>query len=815
MRILYCNKYNFRFSGTEAYLFDVMDLMREYGHEGALFSMADPRGEKAPHDQHFVPEISFKNPDSGPLQRVRLAAHAIYSLQARRRLRAMIAEFRPDVAHVRNIYHHLSPSILWELKAQGIPVLYHLNDFKLLCPSYNLVSHGQACERCHGGRFWHVVSEGCYAGPRGSAWVLGAEAYVHKWLRTYEKCVDLFLAPSQFVKDKLTANGWDANKIQVLPHFQQIPVMPPEPAVDAPILYFGRLSPEKGVTDLLRAMLLIPQVRLQIAGEGPQRPELDRLAQRLGLRNVEFLGYLRAAELEQRIAAAKFTVLPSRAYETFGKSIVESFAWGRTVVASDLGSRRELVEHNRTGLLFPTGDAGQMAKAISFLAEHPEKAAAMGQAGRELVRERFQRSSHYVALTQIYEQLGGNTTRPNRTQARRVSSPKLRVAFIGGRGVISKYSGIETYYEEAGALLAEMGHEITAYCRSHFTPSLNDFNGMRLVRLPAIRTKHLETLAHTALSTAHALFHNYDIVHYHALGPALFSWIPRLAGKKTVVTIQGQDWRRKKWGRTAAAVLRAGEWAALRLPNATMVVSQTLQQQYRELHGIETIYVPNGARIRRPTPTRVAKWGLGSDGYILYLGRFSPEKNCHLLVDAFEKIETHAKLVLAGGASPSDAYAQRLRGRASDRIRFLNWVSGDDLDDLLVNAMLFVLPSDLEGLSLALLDAMGAGVCVLASNVPENREVVEGAGFTFEQGNVSDLERMLRLLMADAPLRKAAGQKAQAKVRDRYLWPQIARQLDQAYRGLVRPTELDRQPPSAAVSSEDVLRTATPTKEAA
>ena len=166
MRILYCNKYNFTFSGTEAYLFDAMELLRSRGHETALFSMADPRGEPTPYDRHFVSLVDFKN-GSHTVRGASPAARSLYSLQARRKLRAMIADFRPDVAHVRNIYHHLSPSILWELKAQRVPVLYHLNDFKLLCPSYNMVSHGQACERCRGGKFWHVMTQGCYAGPRG------------------------------------------------------------------------------------------------------------------------------------------------------------------------------------------------------------------------------------------------------------------------------------------------------------------------------------------------------------------------------------------------------------------------------------------------------------------------------------------------------------------------------------------------------------------------------------------------------------------------------------------------------------------------
>jgi hypothetical protein len=183
MKILFCNKYNFRFSGTESYLFDLMDLLRAQGHETALFSMADERGIPTAFDSDFVSHIDFKQP-AGVIRQLRLAAHAVYSRDARRRLRSVINKFKPDVAHIRNIYHHLSPSILWELRTQKIPVIYHVNDLKLVCPSFNAVSNGEPCERCATGKFWHVVSEGCYGKSRRQALALAAEAYAHRWLRT-------------------------------------------------------------------------------------------------------------------------------------------------------------------------------------------------------------------------------------------------------------------------------------------------------------------------------------------------------------------------------------------------------------------------------------------------------------------------------------------------------------------------------------------------------------------------------------------------------------------------------------------------------
>jgi glycosyltransferase involved in cell wall biosynthesis len=301
-------------------------------------------------------------------------------------------------------------------------------------------------------------------------------------------------------------------------------------------------------------------------------------------------------------------------------------------------------------------------------------------------------------------------------------------------------------------------------------------------RLPTIRSKHLETFIHSLLSTLHAMASNSDIVHYHCLGPALFSFLPRLVGKKTVVTVQGLDWQRSKWGPCAARILRWGETAAVTMPDATMVVSQTLRQHFRDHHGRETIYVPNGAAIAPPrVPPQPLQWDLLRDNYVLFLGRFSPEKNCHLLIDAFEKVETDMKLVLAGGSSHSDYYVETLRRHESDRIRFLPWVSGSSLEDLLSNAALFVLPSELEGLSLALLDAMAAGVCVLTSDIPENKELVEGAGFTFERGNSADLQRMLDVLVHNPEMRRQAADRQRLRVRGEYQWAEVARSIEATY----------------------------------
>ena len=222
-------------------------------------------------------------------------------------------------------------------------------------------------------------------------------------------------------------------------------------------------------------------------------------------------------------------------------------------------------------------------------------------------------------------------------------------------------------------------------------------------------------------------------------------------------------------------------------------------------NGTEAFYVPNGGVLRkRSEPRAILEWGLNPGRYILFLGRFSPEKGCHLLVEAFEQIDTDVKLVMAGASSYCDEYSRELRTHASDRIRMLDWVSGETLDELLTNAMVFVLPSDMEGLSLALLDAMGAGLCVLTSDVPENREVVDGAGFTFQRGSSADLADRLRFLIANPAARAAAGKTARRRIEEQYQWEKIAEDIEKAYFKMMGPESMEalvKKPNAKAVAA--------------
>ena len=362
----------------------------------------------------------------------------------------------------------------------------------------------------------------------------------------------------------------------------------------------------------------------------------------------------------------------------------------------------------------------------------------------------------------------------------------MKIAFIGARGVVGKYSGIETYYEELGSRLAALGHEVTVYCRSYFTPGVNRYRGMRVKRFPTVRSKHLETVVHTALSTFDALFKRYDIVQFHALGSAPFAFVPRLIGSKTVVSVCGLDGRRAKWGGFARRYLEACEWASVHCPTAASVVSAELARYFAERYGQEVTYIPNGVTLQsKVSADHLEPLGLSERNYILYVGRLTPEKACEDLIAAYKACDTNLKLAFVGGSTYADSYVESLKKEASDRILFLGFQQGDALSALFSNAYFYVLPSRIEGLSISLLEAMGYGNCVLTSDIPENRDIVKDCGETFRTGDVSNLAEQMQYLMKHPAVVAQRGAAARACIEANFTWDIIAKQTDAFYRELI------------------------------
>jgi glycosyltransferase involved in cell wall biosynthesis len=365
---------------------------------------------------------------------------------------------------------------------------------------------------------------------------------------------------------------------------------------------------------------------------------------------------------------------------------------------------------------------------------------------------------------------------------------KPRITFIGSRGIPATYGGIERYVEELGTRLVNRGYRVSVYCRTHYTGRRSAYRGVELRCFPCINTKHLEAISHTLIATLHVLFSKDEIVHYLALGPSLLSWLPRLLGRKTVVTVQGLDWQRCKWGKIARAILRVGEWTSAHLPNRTIVVSNALKQHYENQYGKPAIYIPNGVnKMSRQAPREISKFGLHAGSYVLTVGRLVPEKGYHTLIHAFRLLETDKRLVIVGGTSHTGEYMASLHKMAEGApVVFTGYAHGRLLDELYSNAYLFVSASEVEGLPITLLEAMSSGICVVTSDIAPHVEALGGLGYTFRVGDEQDLASVLQTLLDRPEMVASAGDKLQQRVAAKYSWHLVTNATERVYRDLLK-----------------------------
>ena len=337
----------------------------------------------------------------------------------------------------------------------------------------------------------------------------------------------------------------------------------------------------------------------------------------------------------------------------------------------------------------------------------------------------------------------------------------MKIAIVGLRALGDTSGGVERHVHELALRLASKGHDISVFCRKKYNQFHEKIHeGVRLINRPALYSKHFEAISHTAICIPSVLT-GYDIVHFHAMGPSLLSWAPRLTGRKVVVTVHGRDYLSGKWGSLASAVLRVGAWTSAVCPHATIVVSRQHELLYKEKYGKDTVYIPNG--VSEPTlrpVNKLARFGIEGDDYVLFLGRLVPEKGAHYLIRAFRNVAPDGlKLLIVGGSSYSDQYERELvqASNGDSRIVFTGPLFGQEKDEAFTNCKLFVLPSDREGMPIVLLEAMSYGVPVLMSDIPQCREVIQEADetelggpvvYTFSHGNVQELTEKLNEMLS-------------------------------------------------------------------
>ena len=344
----------------------------------------------------------------------------------------------------------------------------------------------------------------------------------------------------------------------------------------------------------------------------------------------------------------------------------------------------------------------------------------------------------------------------------------MKIAMIGHKRIPSREGGIEVVVEELSTRLVQMGHYVTVYNRKGKNVAdktadleaqkLKKYKGIRIVHVPTPANKSLNAIVYSFLATLMAVVGNYDVIHYHAEGPCLMLIIPHFFGIRTIATIHGLDWQRAKWGGFATKMLKKGERFAAKYADEVIVLSTNVQQYFKDTYNRETIYIPNGVQrteFREPDII-TEKFGLEKEKYVLYLGRLVPEKGVTYLLDAFSRIDTDLKLVIAGGASHSGDYVEKIKelAKRDSRVVLTGFVQGNLLAELFSNAYLYVLPSDIEGMPISLLEAMSFGRRCLASDIPENTEACKEYAMYFRKSDVDDLQKKLEQALTDPGLFK-------------------------------------------------------------
>lgn len=392
---------------------------------------------------------------------------------------------------------------------------------------------------------------------------------------------------------------------------------------------------------------------------------------------------------------------------------------------------------------------------------------------------------------------------------------RLRIAMLGQKHALSNEGGVEVVVREISTRMAAMGYEVTCYNRSghHVSGKEHDgdwrhfkeYKGVRMRVVPTVHRRGLAAVTSSFFAALFAALGRYDVVHFHAEGPCAMMWIPKLLGKRCIATIHGIDWQRAKWERSfGMKYIKFGERCAVRFADEIIVLSENVQKYFMDTYGRETVFIPNG--VNRPKVREAdkikSKWNLEKDSYILFLGRLVPEKGLQYLVEAYDGLATDKKMAIAGGSSDTEGFMEDLRRSCRafrDRVVFTGFVRGEVLDELFSNAYVYVLPSDLEGMSLSLLEAMSYGNCCVVSDIEECVSVVEDEAILsdeaadgtdrhyraviFKKGNAEDLRDKLQTLCYDEKLVQRYKEGAADFICEKYSWDKAVKRILMLYRG--------------------------------
>jgi glycosyltransferase involved in cell wall biosynthesis len=407
MKILMCNSFYYLRAGAERCFFDLSELLSNQGHEVIPFCMENENNLPSKYSQYFISNFDF--PDllqkrTSLVTKIKVMERVLFSHESITNINRLIKDTRPDIAHIHCIGHEMSPSILFAIKRAGIPIVQTLHDYSLLCPNTNFVSHGNICEKCKIHRYFFCTLRKCKRGSFTASLLACIELSLHRMIKIYENNVNVFISPSQFLRNKYIEYGIHSPIINI-PNFIDINRFQACYEPSDYFVYFGRLNIIKGIRTLIEAMKYVKSSNLYVIGEGELREPLQEFTRQNIISNVAFLGYLSTDDLIPIIRNAAFTVVPSEWYENYPMSILESFSCGKPVIASNLGAIPEIIKDGQNGLLFESGDSLQLANKIKYLLENPQELITMGHCARQQVETINNPLRHYHQIMDVYQQV--------------------------------------------------------------------------------------------------------------------------------------------------------------------------------------------------------------------------------------------------------------------------------------------------------------------------------------------------------------------------------------------------------------------------
>ena len=411
MNILVANWTWYPSGGDWTYVDNITTLYREKGHTVIPFSMKDDRNFPSPWSRFFIENIDYKKIDKKSISAgLQVVKKSIYSTEAQQNLEQLLDEVKIDLAHINVIHHYITPIILKTLKDRGIPILWTLHEYTPICPESTFISHGQICEKCKGGSFYHCITNKCKKGSLPASIVAATENYVHSFLNYYQY-VDYYLCPSLFLFEKFRSFNFFPEKLVQLYHGYQyqeveaVQIAAHTPQEDKYIVFVGRLEKIKGAHTLIKAMEEHPDIQLKLVGTGTQEEELKTMVSAKQLKNISFMGKQSKKRTLEIINGAEFLICPSEWYEVLGFTVVEAMALGKPVIGAAIGAIPEMVINGETGILFAQGNAPDLSQKIRDLYHDQEAISTMGKKAKQHIHQLINTEKHFNGLKKLIPSL--------------------------------------------------------------------------------------------------------------------------------------------------------------------------------------------------------------------------------------------------------------------------------------------------------------------------------------------------------------------------------------------------------------------------